>query len=308
MPQLADDIAAIRQFNRAYTRRIGLLNRGLLNSEFNLVEARILYELAHRERPTAAELATFLSLDPGYLSRLLANLTKRGLLSREPSKEDGRAIALGLTAAGRAAFAELDRRSKREVTDMLEGFSSGRRRKLVAAMTTVETLLDNDVTPRPRIRTHEPGDLGWIVERHGAVYARDYGFDASFEALVAEIAAKFLKEYDPARERCWIAELDGQRVGSVMLVKYTNDIAKLRLLLVEAEARGMRLGRQLVETCIAFAKAVGYREITLWTNSILDEARGLYESLGFVLVKEAPHHSFGRNLVGQDWTLRLDPA
>jgi DNA-binding MarR family transcriptional regulator/GNAT superfamily N-acetyltransferase len=308
MPQLADDIAAIRQFNRAYTRRIGLLNRGLLNSEFNLVEARILYELAHRERPTAAELATFLSLDPGYLSRLLANLTKRGLLSREPSKEDGRAMALGLTAAGRAAFAELDRRSKREVTDMLEGFSSGRRRKLVAAMTTVETLLDNDVTPRPRIRTHEPGDLGWIVERHGAVYARDYGFDASFEALVAEIAAKFLKEFDPARERCWIAELDGQRVGSVMLVNYTNDIAKLRLLLVEAEARGMRLGRQLVETCIAFAKAVGYREITLWTNSILDEARGLYESLGFVLVKETPHHSFGRNLVGQDWTLRLDPA
>jgi DNA-binding MarR family transcriptional regulator/N-acetylglutamate synthase-like GNAT family acetyltransferase len=308
MPQLAEDIAAIRQFNRAYTRRIGLLNRGLLNSEFNLVEARILYELAHRERPTAAELATFLSLDPGYLSRLLANLTKRGLLSREPSKEDGRAMALGLTAAGRAAFAELDRRSKREVTDMLEGFSSGRRRKLVAAMTTVETLLDNDVTPRPRIRTHEPGDLGWIVERHGAVYARDYGFDASFEALVAEIAAKFLKEFDPARERCWIAELDGQRVGSVMLVKYTNDIAKLRLLLVEAEARGMRLGRQLVETCIAFAKAVGNREITLWTNSILDEARGLYESLGFGLVKETPHHSFGRNLVGQDWTLRLDPA
>lgn len=305
MLELAKDIAAIRSFNRAYTRRIGLLNRGLLNSEFNLVEARILYELAHRDRPTAAELADFLALDAGYLSRLLAGLTKRGLLRREPSKADGRAMALGLTSAGRTAFAELDRRSKREVADMLEGFSSGRRRKLVQAMTTVETLLNSDVTPRPRIRTHEPGDLGWIVERHGAIYARDYGFDATFEALVAEIAAKFLKEFDPARERCWIAELDGERVGSVMLVKHGDEIAKLRLLLVEAEARGMRLGRQLVETCIAFAKAVGYREITLWTNSILDEARGLYESLGFVLVKEAPHHSFGRHLVGQDWTLSL---
>jgi DNA-binding MarR family transcriptional regulator/GNAT superfamily N-acetyltransferase len=305
MTGLAEDIAAIRQFNRAYTRRLGLLNRGLLHSEFNLVEARILYELAYRPSPTATELATFLSLDPGYLSRLLAGLTKRGLLRREPSKADGRAMVLGLTSAGRTAFAELDRRSKQEIGDMLEGFSSGRRRKLVQAMTAVETLLDNDVTPRLRIRTHEPGDLGWIVERHGAIYARDYGFDASFEALVAEIAAKFLKEFDPARERCWIAELDGERVGSVMLVKQTPDVAKLRLLLVEAEARGLKLGRKLVETCIAFAHAVGYREITLWTNSILDEARGLYESLGFVLVKEAPHKSFGRHLMGQDWTLSL---
>ena len=189
---------------------------------------------------------------------------------------------------------------------MLDGLSALGRRDLVGAMANVERHLGGGKGGAIRIRTHEPGDLGWIVERHGAVYARDYGFDSGFEALVAEIAAKFLKDFDPARERCWIAELDGRRVGSIMLVKQSHETAKLRLLLVESEARGLGLGRQLVETCLHFAKAAGYREITLWTNSILDEARGLYESLGFTLVKEAPHHSFGRDLIGQDWNLRLD--
>jgi DNA-binding MarR family transcriptional regulator/ribosomal protein S18 acetylase RimI-like enzyme len=305
MGPLADDIDAVRQFNRAYTRRLGLLNRGLLQSDFTLVEARILYELAHRPTTTASELAEFLALDPGYLSRLLTGLGKRGLISRRPSAEDRRASKLALTDSGRDAFAELDRRSKAEIGAMLDRLSAGRRRDLVSAMATVERHLDGAKAPEIHIRNHEPGDLGWIVARHGALYARDYGFDAGFEALVAEIAAKFLKYFDPARERCWIAELDGHRVGSVMLVKQNHEIAKLRLLLVEAEARGLGLGRQLVETCLAFAKAAGYREISLWTNSILDEARGLYESLGFTLVKETPHHSFGRDLIGQDWTLSL---
>lgn len=305
MDLLADDIDAIRQFNRAYTRRIGLLNRGLLDSEFSLVEARILYELAYRETSTAAELAAFLTLDPGYLSRLLSGLAKCGFVSRAPSEQDRRALALRLTSAGRDAFAELDRRSKAEVGEMLGGLSTARRRELIGAMATVERHLNGGKAVEIRIRTHEPGDLGWIVERHGAVYARDYGFDSGFEALVAEIAAKFLKDFEPARERCWIAELDGRPVGSVMLVRESHEIAKLRLLLVEAEARGLGLGRQLVETCLAFARAAGYREVALWTNSILDEARGLYESLGFTLLKETPHHSFGRDLVGQDWSLRF---
>jgi DNA-binding MarR family transcriptional regulator/GNAT superfamily N-acetyltransferase len=307
MLPLAADVDAIRRFNRAYTRRIGLLNRGLLGSEFSLVEARILYELADRKAATAAELAEFLAIDPGYLSRLLSGLTKRDLLIRTPSSQDRRAAELRLSAAGAEAFAELDQRSKAEVGEMLDGLPDARRRALVDAMATIERLLDGRKAA-VRIRTHEPGDLGWIVERHGAIYARDYGFDSGFEALVAEIAAKFLKNFDPARERCWIAEVDGRRAGSVMLVKQSHEAAKLRLLLVEAEARGLGLGRQLVETCLAFARAAGYREITLWTNSILDEARGLYESLGFTLVKEQPHHSFGRDLVGQDWTLRLVPG
>jgi DNA-binding MarR family transcriptional regulator/N-acetylglutamate synthase-like GNAT family acetyltransferase len=306
MDSLAADIEVIRQFNRAYTRRIGLLNRGLLKSEFSLVEARILYELAHWETTTAAELADFLALDPGYLSRLLSGLTKRGLVSRVPSGQDRRASVLALTDSGRDAFAELDKRSKTEVGEMLGGLSSARRREVIGAMATVERYLGGVKAADIRIRAHEPGDLGWIVERHGAVYARDYGFDAGFEALVAEIAAKFLKDFDPTRERCWIAELDGRRVGSVMLVKRSHEIAKLRLLLVEAEARGLGLGRQLAETCLRFARAAGYREITLWTNNILNEARGLYESLGFTLLTETPHHSFGRDLVGQDWSLRLD--
>jgi DNA-binding MarR family transcriptional regulator/N-acetylglutamate synthase-like GNAT family acetyltransferase len=305
MDPLATQIDAIRRFNRAYTRRIGLLNRGLLQSEFSLVEARILYELAHRKSSTAAELADFLALDAGYLSRLLAGLAKRGLLSRKPSEIDRRAVALGLTDSGREAFTELDKRSRAEIAEMLDALSAARRRDLVGAMATVERLLDGGKSAEIHIRTHQPGDLGWIVERHGAVYARDYGFDSGFEALVAEIAAKFLKDYDPARERCWIAELDGRRAGSVMLVKQSHETAKLRLLLVEAEARGLGLGRQLVETCLEFARATGYREIVLWTNGILDEARGLYESLGFSLVKEEPHHSFGRDLIGQDWVLPL---
>ena len=305
MDPLAADIDAIRRFNRAYTRRIGLLNRGLLQSEFTLVEARILFELAHNEGTTASALAEFLALDAGYLSRLLSGLAKRGFISRKPSAEDRRAAMLDLTEAGREAFAELDRRSKAEVGEMLNGLSDKGRRELVRAMATVERHLGGRRSAAIRIRTHQPGDLGWIVERHGAVYARDYGFDSGFEALVAEIAAKFLKEYNPDRERCWIAELDGRRVGSVMLVKQSHEMAKLRLLLVEAEARGLGLGRQLVETCLQFARATGYREMTLWTNSILDEARGLYESLGFTLVKEERHRSFGRDLVGQDWSLSL---
>ncbi|MBL8907109.1 MAG: bifunctional helix-turn-helix transcriptional regulator/GNAT family N-acetyltransferase [Rhizobiales bacterium] len=307
MGSLAADIEAVRRFNRAYTRRIGLLHRELLRSEFTLVEARILYELAQSEGATASALAGFLALDAGYLSRLLSGLAKRGLIDRKPSAEDRRAVLLELTPAGRDAFAELDRRSRAEVGEMLDGLSEGKRRDLVGAMATIERYLSGGKAADIRIRTHEPGDLGWIVERHGVVYARDYGFDSRFEALVAEIAATFLKDFDPARERCWIAELDGRRVGSVMLVKQSHETAKLRLLLVEAEARGLGLGRQLVETCLQFARATGYRAIVLWTNSILDEARGLYESLGFTLVKEEPHRSFGRDLVGQDWTLRLAP-
>ncbi|HZS84086.1 MAG TPA: bifunctional helix-turn-helix transcriptional regulator/GNAT family N-acetyltransferase [Stellaceae bacterium] len=300
-------IALMRRFNRFYTAKIGVLREGLLDSAFPLPEARVLYELANRERPVAAELAKDLGLDPGYLSRILRGFERRGLLSRQPSPEDGRRSLLSLTEAGRQAFAPLDARSRSEIGAMLVGLSAGEQRRLIEAMRTIESLLGAVTKGKPPylLRPHRPGDMGWIVHRQAVLYAEEYGWDEQFEALIAEIAAGFIKRFDPKRERCWIAEREGEIVGSVFLVKKSATAAKLRLLYVEPEARGLGIGSRLVAECIRFARQVGYRKITLWTNSILVAARHIYEAAGFRLVGEEAHHSFGHDLVAETWELRL---
>lgn len=300
-------VDAVRRFNRFYTRKIGVLQQHLLRSPFSLTEARVVYELAHREGTTATELGDVLGLDAGYLSRILRGLQRRSLVHRERSADDGREMLLRLTERGRAAFAELDAASQREVGAMLRDLSEEGQRRLVDAMRTIERALDG--LPEPGVpyvlRTHQPGDMGWVVERHGALYAREYGWDEQFEALVAEIVAKFLRRYDPTRERCWIAEREGERVGCVFLVRKSKTAAQLRLLLVEPAARGLGIGTRLVEECVRFARQVGYRTMVLWTNDVLHAARRIYERAGFRLTCEERHHSFGHDLVGQTWELTL---
>ena len=303
---LARSVEAVRRFNRFYTRQIGVLEEGLLKSPFSLVEARVLYELADRERPTAAEMGRDLGLDAGYLSRILRGFEQSGLLDRRPSASDGRQNLLALTAAGREAFCRLDLATRDQIGAMLGALPPGGSRRLLQAMRAIETLLGGHQPKVPYLlRPHQPGDLGWIVHRHGALYAQEYGFDAQFEALVAEIVAQFGRQYDPRRERCWIAERDGAPVGSVLLVRHTAEVAKLRLLLVEPEARGLGIGARLVEECERFARSVGYRKITLWTNSVLHAARRIYEKAGYRLVHEEAHHSFGQDLTGETWELAL---
>ena len=303
----AVSIAAVRRFNRFYTRRIGVLREGLLESPFSLAEARVLYELAQRERATASELMRDLGLDAGYLSRILASFRKRGLIQRQASTADGRRILLQLTPDGRKAFAPLDSRARRDVGAMLEPLPDGERNRLVAAMQTIERLLEGaDVRAAPYLlRPHRPGDIGWIVHRHGVLYAQEYGWDERFEALVAGIAARFVENYDAAGERCWIAERDGENVGCVFLVRQSRTVAKLRLLLVEPAARGHGIGARLVDECVRFARQARYRKIMLWTNDVLHAARHLYEKAGFQLVGKERHHSFGHALVGQTWELKL---
>jgi DNA-binding MarR family transcriptional regulator/GNAT superfamily N-acetyltransferase len=300
-------VDAVRRFNRLYTRRIGVLREGLLHSRYSLTEARVLFELANREEPTATDLSRELGLDPGYLSRTLARLEEQGLVARVRSERDGRRRLLSLTPDGEEAFSLLDSRSREEVAEMLGGLSEGDQRRLLEAMRTVESIFEDGLKfSEPFVlRAHEPGDMGWVVHRHGVLYAREYGWDESFEALVARIVADFIDGYDPAKERCWIAEMGGERVGCVFLVKASDAVAKLRLLLVEPEARGLGLGNRLVEECIRFARNRGYEKLTLWTNSVLDAARRIYEEHGFVLVDEEEHHSFGHDLVGQTWELAL---
>jgi len=297
-------VDAVRRFNRFYTRRVGALRAGLLGSPYPLPEARLVYEIGHRGRCTASELAAELDLDAGYLSRLLRGLRRRGLVAAERTAEDARASALSLTGKGRRAYALLDSRSRDEVSAMLRGLPGGERERLVGAMRTVEGLLGNK-RPRVTLRGHRPGDIGWVVQRHGALYADEYGWDRRFEALVAGIAGKFLEDFDPARERCWIAEADGEPVGCVFLVKEGNSTAKLRLLLVEPRARGLGLGRRLVRECIAFARAKGYRKLVLWTQSNLVAARAIYQAEGFVLKRSERHASFGARLTGEFWELKL---
>jgi DNA-binding MarR family transcriptional regulator/GNAT superfamily N-acetyltransferase len=303
----AQRVEAVRRFNRFYTRQIGVLHEGLLQSPFSLAEARVLYELAHRAGPTASELGKDLGLDPGYLSRILRDFAERGLLDKTPSKLDGRQSHLALTAQGRKAFAPLDSRSRDEIGAMLRELPPAEQTRLVDAMETVERLLGG--RPGPKVpyllRSHRPGDIGWVIHRHGALYAQEYGWDGSFEALVADIAAKFIRDFDAKRERCWIAEREGDIVGSVFLVAQSKTVAKLRLLLVEPSARGLGIGHRLVDECVRFARDVGYRKLTLWTNDILVAARRIYEAKGFHLVAEEPHHSFGHDLVGQNWELDL---
>jgi DNA-binding MarR family transcriptional regulator/GNAT superfamily N-acetyltransferase len=300
-------ISAVRAFNRFYTRKLGVLDQQLLKSPFSLSEARVLYELSHREEPAAKEIGIELGLDPGYLSRIVQKFDEDGLITRKPLPADRRQYRLALTAKGRQTFAKLERSMQDDVGAMLAALRNGGSQRLIEAMATIERLLGAADTSPPRaiLRNHRPGDMGWVVQSHGTFYASEYGFDSSFEALVAEIAAKFLTSFDASRERCWIAELDGVPVGSVFLVKHSDDVAKLRLLLVEPAGRGQGLGQKLVDECVAFAKACGYRKITLWTQSILVAARGVYQNAGFRLVASEPHRSFGQSLIGETWEREL---
>jgi DNA-binding MarR family transcriptional regulator/ribosomal protein S18 acetylase RimI-like enzyme len=307
MTALPERIAAVRRFNRFYTRRIGVLTSYLGQSRFSLSEARVLYELNNREAPTATALAQDLGLDPGYLSRILRRFERDGLVTRERSAVDGRRSHLHVTPAGRAVFAPLNERSRVEVGEMLAGLDEAGQAEVVAAMTRLEALLGAAAEqPKPlTIRTHRPGDLGWVVSAHGRLYAEEYGWDQSFEALVAEIVAKFQASFDPSRERCWIAELGADRVGSVFLVRQSDEVAKLRLLIVDSLARGRGVGKRLVGECLAFARACGYRRVVLWTNSILLPARRIYEDYGFTLTASESHRSFGQDLIGETWELAL---
>jgi DNA-binding MarR family transcriptional regulator/GNAT superfamily N-acetyltransferase len=304
---IAQRVAAVRRFNRFYTKQIGLLHEGYLESPFSLAEVRVLYELAHRDTPTAAELGRELGLDAGYLSRILRGFAKRGLIHRAASKADGRQTLLSLTEKGQRAFAPLHTRSRDEIGTLLGRLSPAEQHRVLQAMHTIEHLLS--ASPEPRapylLRPHQPGDMGWVVHRHGTLYAQEYGWDERFEAMVAGIVATFIEHEDPKRERCWIAEKDGEIAGSVFLVRHSKTVAQLRLLLVEPKARGLGIGARLVDECVRFARHAGYRKITLWTNSVLRSARRLYQAAGFRLVHEAPHRSFGADLVGETWELPL---
>lgn len=300
------EIAAVRAFNRFYTRKLGVLDQHLLESPFSLSEARVLFELAHRGDLSAKEIGLELGLDPGYLSRIVQKFSDDGLITRKPLPVDRRQYQLSLTAKGRQAFAKLDRSSQEDVAKMLRPLPEADRRRLTSAMAAIEGLLGSAHAPtEATLREPRPGDMGFVVQSHGARYASEYGFDSSFEALVAEIAAKFLNSFDTSRERCWIAEIDGAPVGSVFLVRHDDEVAKLRLLLVEPSGRGHGLGRRLVLECIAFARACGYRKITLWTQSILTAARNIYQDAGFELVASEPHRSFGQSLIGETWEMKL---
>jgi len=306
-PDLYRRIESARRFNRFYIQKMGVLQERLLRSPFSLAEGRLIYELAHRGKTTAAELSIQLGLDAGYLSRLLQSLQKRGLINRQVSRTDGRQNLLSLNEKGKKAFATIHVRSRNEIGGMLSKMSPSDQNRLVKAMDTIEELLG--ARPEQKapylLRPHQPGDMGWVVHRHGVIYTEEYRWDEQFEALVAGIAAKFIQKYDRKKERCWMAEKDGEIVGSVFLVRQSNRIAKLRLLLVEPKARGLGIGSRLVDECIRFARQAGYRKIVLWTNHVLQAARHVYEKAGFRLVHEEPHHSFGHDLIGETWELIL---
>jgi DNA-binding MarR family transcriptional regulator/GNAT superfamily N-acetyltransferase len=304
---LEERIDAVRRFNRFFTRRIGVLREGLLHSPYSLTEARVLYELAHRVDLTAAALGRELGLDQGYLSRLLARFEQQGLVERVRADGDGRQRLLRLTSVGLEVFAPLNRRARDEVADLLGELSDEDQRRLLGAMRTIERLFDAGLKYAEPVvlRPHEPGDMGWVTHRHGVLYAQEYGWDERFEALVAQICADFITNGKPERERCWIAEMNGAIVGSVFVVQATETDAKLRLLLVEPKARGMGLGTRLVQECIRFARRKGYTRLMLWTNSVLVEARHIYEKTGFRLTAQEPHHSFGHDLIGETWGLEL---
>ncbi|MEW6633745.1 MAG: helix-turn-helix domain-containing GNAT family N-acetyltransferase [Pseudomonadota bacterium] len=300
-------IDAVREFNRFYTRQIGLLDEGLLKSPYSLTEARVLYELAHRDGPVASDLVRDLGLDPGYVSRLLKKFEERGLVERAASEADARRSSIAITEAGREAFAPLNQDSHDQVRALLDRLAPADQERLVKAMRTVQHLLGDRREPKvPYIlRPPQVGDIGWITRRQGMLYAQEYGWDETYEALVAEILAEFVKKFDPQWERGWIAEREGEVVGSVFIVRKSPEVAKLRLLYVEPSARGLGIGARLVDECIAFARAKGYRTLTLWTNDILGSARRIYQAAGFKLVDEERHHSFGKDLVGQTWDLEL---
>jgi DNA-binding MarR family transcriptional regulator/N-acetylglutamate synthase-like GNAT family acetyltransferase len=300
-------VDAVRRFNRFYTKQIGILEEGLLGSSFSLTEVRVLYEIAHGPGVGAAELAARLRVDPGYLSRILARFQKRGIVRFESSAADGRRSLLSLTAKGKKTFAGLDARQQREVGALLAQVSPGAWRRLVDAMRIIEQVLGIQTKAEPYLlRVHQPGDMGWVTYRHGVLYSQEYGYDERFEALVAKIVGEFIEQFDPTRERCWIAEKDGEIAGAVFLVKKSATVAKLRLLYVEPSARGMGIGERLIAECIRFARQARYRRITLWTQSELLAARHLYQKAGFELTAEESHQSFGRDdLVAETWELAL---
>jgi DNA-binding MarR family transcriptional regulator/GNAT superfamily N-acetyltransferase len=307
MIRMDESIAAVRRFNRFYTRQIGVLQEGLLSSPYSLTEVRILYEVAHRQRTSAAEIGKELGLDKGYLSRMLVGLKERRLISSKASAADRRESVLSLTRKGQKVFIALNSRSSEEVGAMLSSLHAADQKQLLQSMRTIETLLGGEPEQELSylLRSHQPGDLGWIVHLHGKLYAQEYGFDTRFEALVAKIVASFIEHYDSRREQCWIAESGHEIVGSVFLVAHSKTVAKLRLLLVDPRARGLGIGQRLVDECAGFARKAGYRKITLWTQSILLGARRIYEQAGFRLVREEPHQSFGCQLVGETWELKL---
>ena len=301
--------AAFRRFNRDYTRFLGTLDNHYLRTEYSLAEGRVLYELATRSRAQAKDVAAALGLDPGYLSRILRKFQKAGLVTRATAAHDKRAADLLLTARGRAAIRTLNSRANRQAHDILGRLSPRQRRQFAHALSTIEnTVLGVHSDPSPAVlRTHRPGDMGMVVHLEGAAYVEQFGWDGSFEELVARIVAEFLAGFDPARERCWIAEIDGCHVGHIFLVKHPDqpDTARLRLLYVDPAARGMGLGAGLVDECVRFARAAGYRRITLWTQSILTAAHRIYQAAGFRLVRQESHHSFGKDLTGQTWEMDL---
>ncbi|HZY18559.1 MAG TPA: bifunctional helix-turn-helix transcriptional regulator/GNAT family N-acetyltransferase [Ramlibacter sp.] len=303
----ATHVRAVRGFNRFYTRRIGVL-APYLGGELSLAEVRVLYELAHRDQPTAGELARELGLDTGYLSRILRRFEARGWLERSTSPADARQSLLRLTDTGHQAFAPLQERSHREAEALLAPLAPHHRERAIGAMDTLQQLLGDRGAATARtviLRDPRPGDLGWVVQQHGEIYAREHGYTAEFEALVAEVAAGFLRRFDPAWEKGWIAELDGERVGSVFVMRKSATVAQLRLLILSAHARGLGLGGRLVDECIAFARDKGYRRMVLWTNGQLDAARAIYAARGFLLVQSEPMQAYGRQLVGETWELRL---
>jgi len=296
----------VRRFNRFYTRQIGVLNGGFLQSSFSLTEVRVLYEIAHRERTAASELIRDLGIDAGYLSRILRAFHRKGLVAKRTSSDDRRQIDLTLTVKGRREFGKLEMRQRVEVARILQPLGQKHRLRLLHAMGSIERLLLQPILrPTVTLRDHRPGDMGWITHRQAILYNQEYGWNTEYEALIAEIMARFLRNFDPRYERCWVAECNCEIVGSVFCVRKSKTVAQLRLLYVEPSTRGARIGSRLVNECIAFARARGYRKLTLWTNSVLHAARKIYEHAGFQLVAEEKHHSFGKDLVGQNWDLKL---
>jgi len=309
-PDVEARIAAVRRFSRFYTRQLGLLQESLVQTRFSLAQARVLYELANRDSVTASELAADLDLDPGYLSRILRRFAEDGLLGKKRAANDGRQSLITITAKGRKAFAPLNKGSHDQVAAMLEQLSVAEQQRVVGAMNTVESLLGSSSQSSPKIpaiilRAHLPGDMGWVTSAHGALYAQEYGWDITFEALVGKITTEFIENFNQKRERCWIAELDGERVGSVFVVRKNDEVAKLRLLIVDPRARGLKLGTRLVAETLRFAKTAGYSSMTLWTQSILTAARGIYQRAGFQLTAQDPHRSFGADLIGETWERAL---
>ncbi|MEP6492002.1 MAG: helix-turn-helix domain-containing GNAT family N-acetyltransferase [bacterium] len=310
MRQIDQRAEAVREFNRFYTRRIGALGEGHLGSAFSLTETRVLFELAHREQPTASEIADALDLDRGYLSRTLRAFKKHGLVQTQAAGNDRRHALLRLTDAGRRAFAPLDTRARDQIVEMLQPLSAHDQQRILTAMRDIRRSLGDSGAAVPNqaaytLRAHRPGDMGWVVHRHGAIYSLEYGWDSRFEALVARVVADFIDNLDPSRERCWIAEREGEIIGSIFVVAKSKTVAKLRLLLVEPTARGLGLGTRLVDEVIQFAREAGYKKIVLWTQRELTAARKIYKAAGFALVAEDAHQQFGEKLVSETWEMVL---